>query len=140
MAKGVYHPLNPEKYSGDIGKIRFLSSWELRFMQFCDKNDNILTWASEEFRIPYMHPIKKKVCQYWPDFIIKYKNEKGVIITEVIEIKPSSQDPNKISKKKPSTYDAVQMIINQAKWTAATAFCESHGIKFRILTELNMFR
>jgi len=57
----------------------------------------------------------------------------------VIEIKPSSQDPNRVSKKKPTTYDAVQMVINQAKWTAAKAFCESHGITFQILTEKNMF-
>jgi hypothetical protein len=145
MAKGLYTPINVYKYLGDPRKIRFLSSWELKFMDFCDKNPNILKWGSEEFKIPYIHPIKRnadgspKRCNYFPDFIIKYKNTRGEIITEVIEIKPSSQDPNRISKKKPTTYDAVQMIINKAKWTAAMSFCESHGIKFRILTEKNMF-
>lgn len=114
-------------------------------MDFCDKNPNVIRWGSEEFKIPYIHPIKKnldgtpKRCNYFPDFIVKYKNQRGEIQTVVIEIKPSSQDPNNISKKKPTTYDVVQMVINQAKWTAAKSFCESHKIKFRVLTERNLF-
>src|SRR3972149_1213471 len=114
MAKGLYKPINVEKYLGDPRKIRFLSSWELRFMDFCDKNPNILRWGSEEFRIPYLNPIKKKVCNYFPDFIVTYKNSTGQVLTEVIEIKPSNQAFVR-GKKKPSTYDAVQMIINEAK-------------------------
>jgi hypothetical protein len=144
MAKGLYTPINVEKYLGDPTKIRFLSSWELRFMDFCDKNPNILLWGSEEFKIPYMNPIKKKVCSYYPDFIVKYKDRNGNVLTEVIEIKPACQDPNRVvsnkgKRKKPSTYDTVQMVINQAKWTAAKAYCESHGVKFRVLTERELF-
>ena len=145
MAKGLFKPLCPEKYLGDITKIRFLSSWELRFMDFCDKNPNVIKWGSEEFKIPYIHPIKKnlngtpKLCHYYPDFIVKYKNQRGELLTEVIEIKPSSQDPNRVSKKKPTTYDVVQMVINKAKWTAAEAFCASHKIKFKVVTEKEMF-
>lgn len=60
MAKGRYTPQHPEKYLGDPTKIRFLSSWELRFFQACDMNPNILKWGSEEFKVPYWHPIKKK--------------------------------------------------------------------------------
>lgn len=142
MAKGMYKPINLDKYLGDPNKVRFLSSWELRFMDFCDKNPNILKWGSEEFKIPYFHPIKRnadgtpKRCNYFPDFIIKYKNSTGEILTEVIEIKPQSQT---VASKKPTTYDKVQLVINHAKWTAAAAFCESHKIKFRIITELTMF-
>lgn len=145
MAKGLFKPLNPSKYLGDPNKIRFLSSWELFFMNKCDLNPNVLIWGSEEFKIPYFHPIKKnldgkpKLCHYYPDFIIKYKDVNGKILTEVIEIKPSSQDPNKITKKKPTTYDVVQMVINKAKWTAAEAFCKSHNIKFRVVTEKDLF-
>lgn len=58
--KGLYTPKYPEKYLGDPRKIRFMSSWELRFMQVCDLNPNILNWGSEEFRIKYWNPIKKK--------------------------------------------------------------------------------
>lgn len=60
MAKGLFKPEHPEKYMGDITKIRFLSSWELRFMHFCDSNPNVISWGSEEIRIQYWNPIKKK--------------------------------------------------------------------------------
>src|SRR5574343_634128 len=114
MAKGLYRPINPEKYLGDPTKVRFLSSWELKFMEMCDKNPNISKWGSEEFKIPYWNPVKNKMCSYIPDFIIKYKNRHGVILTEVIEIKPNSQ-ASLIGKK--STYDKVQLVINHSKWT-----------------------
>lgn len=137
MAKGLYTPKHPEKYIGDPNKIRFLSSWELRFMEFCDNNPNVISWGSEEFRIKYFHPIKKKVCDYIPDFIIKYKDMHENIITEVIEIKPMKQSQ---SSAKMSTYDQVQLVINSAKWTAAKALCDNAGIKFRVLTEQQMFK
>lgn len=35
-----------------------------------------------------------------------------------------------------SDYDK-GIVINQAKWAAAVSLCESHGIKFRVLTEEN---
>jgi len=138
----MFKPLSPEKYLGDPTKVRFLSSWELNFMIKLDKNPNILKWGSEEFRIPYFHPIKKnldgkpKLCQYYPDFIVKYKNAAGQILTIVIEIKPHSQT---VASKKPTTYDKVQLVINDAKWRSAKAFCDSHGIKFRVITEFDQF-
>lgn len=137
MAKGLYTPQNPEKYLGDIRKIRFLSSWELRFMSFCDTNPNVVAWGSEEFRIKYFHPIKNKVCEYIPDFIVKYKDAQGNLITEVIEVKPLKQA---VIKNKMSTYDQVQLVINHAKWTAAKAMCDAAGVKFRVITEQEMFR
>ena len=137
MAKGLYKPINLEKYVGDPNKIRFMSSWELRFMQFCDTNPNVISWGSEEFRIKYFNPIKNKVCDYIPDFIIKYRDQSGIVYTEVIEIKPKSQT---VIGKKTNTYDKVQLVINHAKWTAAKAFCEAHNIKFKVLTESELFR
>jgi hypothetical protein len=136
MAKGLYTPINPEKYLGDVRKIRFLSSWELRFMNFCDTNPNVLQWGSEEFKIRYHNPIKNKTCNYIPDFIVKYKDRNGMIVTEVIEIKPRCQT---VASKKPTTYDKVQLVINHAKWTAAKAFCDLHSIKFKVLTENELF-
>ena len=44
-----------------------------------------------------------------------------------------------VLRKNMSTYDAVQLAINRSKWTAAMAFCESAGIKFRVLTEQQLF-
>lgn len=80
---------------------------------------------------------KKKRCDYIPDFIIKYKDASGAIITEVIEIKPLKES---VIRAKMSTYDQVQLTINHAKWTAAKAMCDAAGIKFRVLTEAEMFR
>ncbi len=137
MAKGLYTPQHPEKYLGDPRKIRFLSSWELRFMQACDLNPNVVAWGSEEFKIQYWNPVKNRVANYYPDFIIKYKNTKGELITEVIEIKPKKQS---VVTKKTSTYDKLHLIVNHAKWQAAVAVCESHGIKFRVVTEDELFR
>jgi hypothetical protein len=143
MAKGLFTPRNPEKYLGDPSKIRFLSSWERMFMEFCDKNVNVIKWGSEEFKVPYVHPIKKnadgspKVCNYIPDFIIKYQDRDGKMLTEVIEIKPHKQT---VIGKKVSTYDKVQLVINDAKWRSAKSFCDNHGIKFRVLTEKELFR
>jgi hypothetical protein len=137
MAKGLYTPQNPQKYLGDPRKIRFLSSWELRFMQSCDMNPNVLQWGSEEFKIQYWNPIKNRVANYFPDFIIKYRNARGEVITEVIEIKPKKQS---VITKKTSTYDKLHLIVNHAKWQAAVAVCESHGIKFRVVTEDDLFR
>jgi hypothetical protein len=137
MAKGLFTPAHPEKYLGDPRKIRFLSSWELTFMRFCDSNPNIVQWGSEEFKVQYWNPIKSKVCNYIPDFIIKYKDRQGNLITEVIEIKPKKQA---VITKKTSTYDKVHLVINQAKWAAAKAVCDSHGIRFRVLTEDELFR
>ena len=77
------------------------------------------------------------MASYIPDFIIKYQDKTGKLITEVIEIKPKKQS---VISKRMSTYDKVQLVINHAKWTAAKAFCDQHSINFRVLTEDELFR
>lgn len=137
MAKGTYIVQHPEKYVGNLANVTFRSSWELRFMQFCDNNVNILKWGSEEIRIPYIKPTTKKIHNYFPDFFIMYRNSKGDIVKEVIEIKPKKEA---VMTKKSSTYDKVAIAINMAKWEAAKQFCENHGMIFRILTEDSLFK
>ena len=44
--KGIYKPINPKKYAGDPSNIVYRSNWERRFMVYCDKNDDIVFWAS----------------------------------------------------------------------------------------------
>ena len=55
--KGIYRPSNPKKYKGDHRNIIYRSLWERKFMNYCDLNENVLEWASEEFWIPvsYTH-------------------------------------------------------------------------------------
>ena len=71
--KGKFRPSIPMKYLGDYRNIIYRSLWELKFMKYCDSNQNILEWGSEEFFIPYTSPVDGKRHRYYPDFYIKVK-------------------------------------------------------------------
>ena len=75
--QGKFHPRNPQKYKGDYNNIVYRSSWEVHFMRYCDRNDNIIEWGSEEIFIPYFDPTTKKLRRYFPDFIMKVKDNQG---------------------------------------------------------------
>jgi hypothetical protein len=136
MAKGLYTPVNLEKYLGDPAKIRFLSRWELRFMVFCDTNRDVIAWGSEEIKLAYAHPIKNRVAMYIPDFVIKFKDKDDRIRTEIVEIKPMKET---VLTERSSNYDKISIAVNHAKWAAAEAFCAQNGMKFRVLTEQSIF-
>mgnify|MGYP001255491249 CR=1 FL=1 len=76
LHQGKFNPQNPQKYRGDRTKIVYRSSYELKFMKWCDLNDNIKEWGSEEIAIPYRSPIDGKIHRYFPDFYIKVNNKK----------------------------------------------------------------
>ena len=40
--KGKFRPSIPKKYRGDYTNIIYRSLWELKFMKYCDSNQNIL--------------------------------------------------------------------------------------------------
>lgn len=141
--QGLYTPINPEKYIGDVNNIRFLSSWELHFNKFLDNNVNILAWSSEEISIPYFNPQKGRVSKYYPDYWIKYNNKEGKVTTNIIEVKPFSQTqaPKTRGKnRKTQLHENITWAVNNAKWEAAIAFCAAHGTKFRIITEKELFK
>ena len=77
--KGKYQPTNPQKYRGDYSNIIYRSLWERKFMKYCDLNENILEWGSEEIALPYRSPIDNKIHKYFPDFYIKVKESNGAI-------------------------------------------------------------
>jgi hypothetical protein len=135
-AKGQFIPKNPEKYGGK-GKIIYRSSWEWRFMQFCDTNPAVLTWASESVRIPYKNPLTGKNTSYVPDFLVMYVDKNGQKHAELIEIKPSAQATMEAAGK--SMRNKASVAINTAKWIAAKAWCKAQGITFRVITEKDMF-
>tara|TARA_A100001015_G_C14629218_1_gene570967 strand:+ start:370 stop:684 length:315 start_codon:yes stop_codon:yes gene_type:complete len=89
--KSRYKPSNPEKYQGNPNNIICRSSWERRFCVWCDRNENIISWASEEFSIPYLSPIDKRVHRYFPDYIIKVKEKNNKVKNYVVEVKPKKQ-------------------------------------------------
>ena len=57
-------------------------------MVYCDKNENILEWGSEEVVVPYHSPIDNRYHRYFPDFYIKVRESTGKIKKMIIEIKP----------------------------------------------------
>ena len=97
--KSLFKPTKPRKYKGDVSNIICRSSWERKFCNWCDLNENITEWGSEEFWIPYYAP-DGRVRRYFPDFIIKVKENTGKLKTYVIEVKPLKQTKAPKQKKR----------------------------------------
>jgi hypothetical protein len=135
---GRYRPSNPLKYRGDPTNIIYRSLWERKFMVWCDINENVLEWGSEEIVIPYIHPVDGRPHRYFPDFYVKAKTKSGTIEKYIVEVKPKSQvDEPKRQKKMTKKYltEVKTYAVNQAKWKAAREYCEDRMMKFLILTE-----
>tara|TARA_B100000902_G_scaffold55598_1_gene62368 strand:- start:264 stop:695 length:432 start_codon:yes stop_codon:yes gene_type:complete len=135
--KGLYRPTNPKKYVGDAKKIVYRSLLERRFMRYCDLNEDITFWASEELPIRYYNPITSKFHRYFPDFVVKTINNQKYMV----EIKPYRQcDKPKMPKKKTKSYmrESLEYIKNKAKWSAAKAYCDDNGLTFKLITEKDL--
>ena len=107
--------------------------------RYCDLREDIQSWQSEEKVVWYFDPVTKKKRRYFPDFIVNYKRKDGVLVTEMIEVKPLKQvqgPPQNPKRKTKAWVNAVHTYItNQAKWEAATKYCEDRGWNFRLVTE-----
>ena len=93
---------------------------------------------SPKFYIPYFNPVKQKVCKYFPDFILKVKEQNGEIKKYVVEIKPKKQTaPPKPKSRVTKSYiqEVYTYETNMAKWEAAKEFCKDNMIEFKIITE-----
>ena len=136
--KGKYQPSYPKKYKGDPTNIIYRSLWERKFMVYCDNNQNILEWGSEEIVVPYRSPLDNRYHRYFPDFYIKVRESSGKIKKMIIEIKPQRHciEP-KVQKRKTKAYiyEVVEYAKNQAKWKAAEEWCLDRGYEFKVLTE-----
>jgi len=135
---GKFTPKNPQKYIGDYNNIVYRSSWECKVMDWLDRNDNIISWASEELIIPYISPSDNKFHRYFPDFLVKAKTRDGKFKTILIEVKPKRQTlPPEPKKRVTKQYinEVVTYGVNQAKWKAAQEFCLDRGWEFRVMTE-----
>lgn len=136
--KGRYIPRNIRKYRGDYKNIIYRSSWELKFMKYCDLNDSILEWGSEEVVIPYRSPLDNRIHRYFVDFYIKVEDVNGNIKRYLIEVKPKRQTtppPKPKRQTKKYIYEVTEYAKNQAKWKAASEFCEDRQWNFMIITE-----
>ena len=139
--KGKFTPKNPKKYVGDVNNIIYRSLWERKFLIYCDTNQNIIEYASEEIIVGYISPLDNRPHRYFPDFYIKVKESTGQIKKYLIEIKPKKQtvEPEKKNRvTKGYLYEVMEYAKNQAKWSAAREFCKNNGWEFKILTETEL--
>jgi len=137
--KGKYIPINRKKYVGNSSQVIYRSLWERKLMVYCDRNEKVIEWGSEEVIVPYRSPWDGKMHRYFPDFYMKVKQGNGTYKKFIIEVKPKAQckEPIKSPKRKTKRwYNEVKTWgINQAKWKSAIDYCENRGMEFKILTE-----
>lgn len=136
FAQGIFEVKNTQKYVGK-GKPRYRSGWEHAFMRFCDNNESIIQWASESIFIPYRHPFTGKMTNYVPDFLIQYRDKNNQVVTELIEIKPKKQS---VIESKMKANERAVVAVNYAKWDAAVKWSRRQGLRFRVITEDDIFR
>ena len=117
--KGRYFPTNLKKYRGNPNQIIYRSLWERKVMVYCDKNDAIIEWGSEEVIVPYLSPMDGKIHRYFPDFYMKVRQADGSTKKFIIEVKPKSQckQPVKNPKRRTTKWfnEVKTFAINQAK-------------------------
>lgn len=134
--QGKYVLKNPTKYVGQKDNVVFRSSWEEWFHNFLDSNTDILAWGSECVAIPYLKPTDGKVHKYYPDYYIKYKNKRGEIVQEIVEIKPKRDMK---FRRNNTAHQNDTIAVNYAKWSHAQNWCKANNLNFRILTEDQLF-
>lgn len=139
--RGKYIAKNPQKYAGDSTQIVYRSSYELRFMKWCDFNESVLQWGSEEIVIPYRSPMDGQFHRYFVDFFIKIKTKTGEVKRYLIEVKPFrfTQEPI-IPKRKTKQFinEVYQWAVNNAKWDAAKKVAKQNGWEFMLITEKDL--
>jgi hypothetical protein len=123
---------------------QYRSSWEKHLMDFFSKSKRILEWYSE-LPIPYYSEVKGRMSKYYVDFVVKYRNNKGEMVTELIEVKPYKETQPVVKTRTPKgekryIQESLTFMNNQEKWLAAQKYAEERGWIFRILTEREIFR
>jgi hypothetical protein len=139
---GKFIPRNPQKYIGDHNNIIYRSLWERKVMLWLDNKEDVISWASEEVKIPYISPVDGLKHHYYPDFIVKTRTKDNKTKTLMIEVKPKKQTKEPEKKKritKQYITEVTTWAVNQSKWKAATEYCLDRGWQFIILTEEHIF-
>lgn len=102
-------------------------------MRWCDQNNAVIEWSSEETIIPYLWP-DGSVHRYFVDFRILFSDH----TTKLIEIKPDSQTkmPNINKRMSKSLRESlVNYVKNSCKWKYAKKYAEDRGWVFEVWTE-----
>jgi len=145
--QGIYVPKNPNKFlitkTFDMKEsaIKYRSSYEYKFLVFCDMNPDIIKVNSEGLIIPYFNPITNKIAKYYMDFVVI--NKKGT--KYIVEVKPYDQTikpipPKNSSSKSKKKYEnnIITYIVNSAKWESAKRFADLNDCVFLKVTEYTL--
>jgi len=132
--------MHPEKYVGDITQIIYRSSWELEFLKYCDRDENVLKYGSEPLAIKYISPLDKRTHDYFVDFYIETLGTNGKVIRWLVEIKPDKHTklpgkPKKQTYKSMKNYTGgvKRYLMNIAKFKAARQYAGRLGFKFIVM-------
>jgi len=132
--RGKFNPKNLNKYEGDWRRIEYRSLSERQVFRFCDDNDAIVRWSSEEVIVPYRCKTDNRVHRYFVDLKITFKNGD----TYLVEIKPKKEtvEPKKrATKSKGYLTEVLKYVKNISKWESADEYAKQRGWKFEVWTE-----
>lgn len=152
--QNYFTPRFPEKVI-NTNAIFYRSSYEERFMHWCDLNKNVLKWGSEVITIKYLNEVDGREHRYITDFYAEIKDNNGQIYKCLIEVKPENQmerldeqgnlilpkEPKKKSMKAFQNYVNKVNVIrkNHSKWKAAREYCKKMGYVWKVITERDLF-
>ena len=136
--QGTYKIKKPHKYSGDADNVVYRSAWERACFVWCERNNSVEEWNSEETVIEYYDKASKKLRRYFIDLTIKFKDGTTVLV----EVKPNRQTkspkkPERRTKKRTQRYlqETATYITNMCKWEAASKFATRQGWSFEVWDE-----
>ena len=134
---GKYKVKNLNKYRGDPDKVVYRSSWEKACFQWCDNEQSVKSWSSEEVVVPYRWDIDKRMHRYFVDLKITFTNGKTILV----EIKPQKETapPKRPDKSKRYIGEAMTYVKNKNKWEAAENYAKDRGWEFVIWTEETLY-
>ena len=106
--------------SPTAGPCKYRSGWEAAYMKHLDSDPEVELWTYEQTIIEYISNIRtKKIRKYYPDFYVKYRDGREVIV----EVKP---------KRK------LEQVSIKKKTGAALIWCAARGMTYQILTEVEL--
>lgn len=131
--KGKYKLKKPEKYDGDHTQVIYRSGWERFAFKWCENQEDIKSWSSEETIIPYISAVDNKYHRYFVD--LKLNMRDGSVV--LVEIKPDKQTKPPKSKRRTKRFisESLEYVKNECKWKAAKEYCLDRGWHFQIWTE-----
>ena len=76
FSQGYIDPNACKKLFESVKKqpIIYRSSWEKKFILWCESCKNVKHWGSECTYIKYFNPVDQKTHRYFPDFVVEMQD------------------------------------------------------------------